>query len=92
MNIIYFLVVALWVAQFILSELFVACKVHIYNLIVLLVTLFMIFSGCQFPPEWEGIWFQSTVRPYITIDATSISSKGQCTKTDFRGEKYLIKV
>lgn len=49
-------------------------------------------AGCQFPPEWEGIWFQSTVRPYITIDATSISSKGQCTKTDFRGEKYLIKV
>jgi len=49
-------------------------------------------AGCQFPPEWEGIWFQSTVRPYIKIDSTSISSKGHCTKLDPRGEKFLIKV
>jgi len=49
-------------------------------------------AGCQFPPEWEGIWFQNTVRPYITIDATSISNQGQCTKSDFRGEKFIIKV
>ena len=36
------------------------------------------FSGCQFPSSWQGIWFQQGVRPYITIDQDSISSKGWC--------------
>lgn len=34
--------------------------------------------GCQFPSSWQGIWFQQGVRPYITIDQDSISSKGWC--------------
>ena len=46
--------------------------------------------GCEFPEEWEGIWFQSTVRPYIKIDRYSISSKGTCTELDRRGEKFII--
>ena len=32
------------------------------------------FSGCQFPTEWHGVWFQSTVRPYITIDSRVIEN------------------
>ena len=30
--------------------------------------------GCQFPPSWRGIWFQAGVRPYISIDETTVSS------------------
>ncbi len=56
--------------------------------------LYVCFSGCQFPKEWEGIWFQSTVRPYITIEAPRgvISTKGHCAKADLHGEKFLLKV
>ena len=50
----------------------------------------LLLIGCEFPQEWEGIWFQSTVRPYIKVDRYSISSKGKCTESDRRGEKYII--
>jgi len=33
---------------------------------------------CKFPSSWWGIWFQQGVRPYLTIDKDSISSKGAC--------------
>ena len=52
---------------------------------------FFLFLGCSFPQDWEGIWFQSTVRPYITIDPHTISSKGECIRADIRGEKFIIK-
>ena len=44
--------------------------------------------GCQFPSEWEGIWFQSTVRPYLTIDSRQMSTKGSCVAS--AGEKYIL--
>jgi hypothetical protein len=31
------------------------------------------------------------VRPYIKINSNSISSKGKCTQSDRRGEKFIIK-
>eukprot|EP00090_Calanus_glacialis_P012271 TRINITY_DN20758_c0_g1_i5.p1 TRINITY_DN20758_c0_g1~~TRINITY_DN20758_c0_g1_i5.p1 ORF type:complete len:549 (-),score=86.66 TRINITY_DN20758_c0_g1_i5:291-1937(-) len=33
---------------------------------------------CKLPSSWWGIWFQQGVRPYMTIDKESISSKGAC--------------
>ncbi|TRY75905.1 hypothetical protein TCAL_00678 [Tigriopus californicus] len=47
-------------------------------------------DGCAFPSEWEGIWFQSTVRPYITIQGRSMSSKGKCVQSDRGREKFIL--
>ena len=49
-------------------------------------------SGCDFPREWEGIWFQSTVRPYIAIAGNEMSGKGSCVERDrAAGEKYILR-
>lgn len=45
---------------------------------------------CTFPSEWDGIWFQSTVRPYITIQGRSMSSKGKCVQSDRGREKFIL--
>ena len=49
-----------------------------------------LFSGCSFPRQWEGIWFQSTVRPYISIEGSEMSSKGHC-HIDKGGRKFIVK-
>ena len=48
-------------------------------------------AGCEFPREWEGIWFQSTVRPYIAIAGAEMSGKGDCVERDRAGEKYILR-
>ena len=49
-------------------------------------------GGCDFPREWEGIWFQSTVRPYIAIAGDEMSGKGSCVERDrHAGEKYILR-
>ena len=48
-------------------------------------------AGCEFPPEWDGIWFQSTVRPYIAIAGAEMSGKGRCVERDRAGEKYILR-
>ena len=58
-----------------------------YNM-VLSISIFI--SGCSFPREWEGVWFQSTVRPYITIEGNKMRSKGLC-HIDRGGGKFIVK-
>ena len=48
-------------------------------------------AGCEFPSEWDGIWFQSTVRPYIAIASAEMSGKGRCVERDRAGEKYILR-
>ena len=59
-----------------------------YNM-VLSISIFFI-SGCSFPREWEGVWFQSTVRPYITTEGNKMRSKGLC-HIDRGGGKFIVK-
>lgn len=49
-------------------------------------------TSCRFPKEWEGTWFQSSVRPYISIDAHKMSNKGTCAERDLLAEKFIVKV
>ncbi|ODN00490.1 hypothetical protein Ocin01_06191 [Orchesella cincta] len=44
---------------------------------------------CQLPARWEGSWFQSGVHQTITINRSTISTKGRCLESE--GEKYLLK-
>ena len=44
--------------------------------------------GCQFPVEWQGVWFQQGVRPYMTIDEDDVSSKGVCHKIE--GSQVIV--
>lgn len=48
-------------------------------------------GGCHFPPDWDGVWFQSMVRPYISIEAAAgkISGKGSCVVAS--GDKYVLR-
>ena len=48
-------------------------------------------AGCEFPSEWDGVWFQSTVRPYIAIAGQEMSGKGRCVERDRAGEKYILR-
>ncbi|XP_015171303.1 PREDICTED: uncharacterized protein LOC107063752 isoform X2 [Polistes dominula] len=46
-------------------------------------------TGCKFPEEWNGRWFQSGDPNLVTVNGSIISSKGYCTdvKDD---DKFLL--
>lgn len=37
-------------------------------------------GACVFPGEWSGDWFQSKVAETIRLDASTISTKGECVR------------
>ena len=38
-------------------------------------------SYCSIPSSWRGVWFQSGVRPYVSIDRGGrVSTKGRCVR------------
>lgn len=45
-------------------------------------------GGCQFPKQWSGHWFQSGVPNQLTINLTSIETKGECVEN--QGDKFII--
>ncbi|KAJ8688367.1 hypothetical protein QAD02_024162, partial [Eretmocerus hayati] len=45
-------------------------------------------SGCEFPPQWRGSWFQSGENTLITINGTRISNKGDCIGN--KGDMFVI--
>lgn len=44
---------------------------------------------CHLPSSWAGVWFQQGVRPYSTIDRTTISNKGTCVSK--HRDKVVVK-
>lgn len=64
----------------------------VYAQIGLLLTLAVYSSyggGCTFPEGWTGSWFQSGSVGPITINATNIHTRGECTETD-SNDKFLL--
>ncbi|XP_053692023.1 uncharacterized protein LOC128740494 isoform X2 [Sabethes cyaneus] len=45
-------------------------------------------SGCAFPKRWEGRWFQSGVQQEITIEGSTLSTRGRCIASE--GDKFLL--
>jgi hypothetical protein len=45
-------------------------------------------GGCQFPRQWSGHWFQSGVPHLLTINSTSIETKGECVEG--QGDKFIV--
>nr|XP_029723491.1 uncharacterized protein LOC109416067 isoform X2 [Aedes albopictus] len=45
-------------------------------------------TGCTFPKRWEGRWFQSGVQQEITIEGSTLSTRGRCIASD--GDKFLL--
>ncbi|KYM93862.1 hypothetical protein ALC62_15564, partial [Cyphomyrmex costatus] len=45
-------------------------------------------SGCTFPEEWYGRWFQSGVPDLVTVNGSEITSKGVCVEKN--GDKFLV--
>lgn len=45
-------------------------------------------GGCQFPKQWSGQWFQSGVPHLLSINSTSIETKGECVEG--QGDKFII--
>ncbi|XP_052862250.1 uncharacterized protein LOC128268968 isoform X2 [Anopheles cruzii] len=45
-------------------------------------------SGCAFPKRWEGQWFQSGVQQPITIEGSTLSTRGRCIASE--GDKFLL--
>lgn len=47
------------------------------------------FTGvCHFPSSWSGRWFQSGVQNHLTVNTTSIETKGTCVEND--GDKFSV--
>ncbi|XP_053676794.1 uncharacterized protein LOC128726968 [Anopheles nili] len=44
--------------------------------------------GCAFPKRWEGQWFQSGVQQPITIEGSTLSTRGRCIASE--GDKFLL--
>ncbi|XP_055612727.1 uncharacterized protein LOC129759337 isoform X2 [Uranotaenia lowii] len=45
-------------------------------------------TGCTFPKRWEGRWFQSGVQQEITIEGSTLSTRGRCIASE--GDKFLL--
>lgn len=45
-------------------------------------------TGCAFPKRWEGQWFQSGVQQPITIEGSTLSTRGRCIASE--GDKFLL--
>ncbi|XP_062557493.1 uncharacterized protein LOC134222341 isoform X2 [Armigeres subalbatus] len=45
-------------------------------------------TGCAFPKRWEGRWFQSGVQQEITIEGSTLSTRGRCIASE--GDKFLL--
>lgn len=45
-------------------------------------------TGCTFPKRWEGRWFQSGVQQEITIEGSTLSTRGRCVASE--GDKFLL--
>ncbi|KAG5327659.1 MOS1T transposase, partial [Pseudoatta argentina] len=45
-------------------------------------------SGCTFPEEWYGRWFQSGITDLVTVNGSEITSKGFCIEKN--GDKFLV--
>lgn len=43
---------------------------------------------CHFPSSWSGRWFQSGVQNHLTVNTTSIETKGTCVEND--GDKFSV--
>ncbi|XP_076757456.1 uncharacterized protein LOC143427313 [Xylocopa sonorina] len=44
--------------------------------------------GCEFPPQWNGHWFQSGTTDLVTVNGSMMTSKGHCIDT--KDDKFLI--
>ncbi|XP_021929001.1 uncharacterized protein LOC110834305 [Zootermopsis nevadensis] len=47
-----------------------------------------VHGGCQFPKQWSGHWFQSGVPHLLTVNSTSIETKGECVEG--QGDKFIV--
>lgn len=45
-------------------------------------------AGCEFPPQWNGHWFQSGYEGLVTVNGSMMTSKGRCIET--KDDKFLI--
>jgi len=52
--------------------------------------MFVVSGGasCRIPERWEGNWFQSGVRQTVSVNSSTISTKGKCLEAD--GDKFLV--
>ncbi|XP_012059046.1 PREDICTED: LOW QUALITY PROTEIN: uncharacterized protein LOC105622233 [Atta cephalotes] len=48
----------------------------------------VILTGCTFPEEWYGRWFQSGITDLVTVNGSEITSKGFCIEKN--GDKFLV--
>ncbi|KAL2722405.1 uncharacterized protein V1478_009268 [Vespula squamosa] len=51
--------------------------------------LFFLFTGCKFPEEWNGRWFQSGNPGLVTVNGSIISNKGHCIEVK-DDDKFLL--
>ncbi|KOX73493.1 hypothetical protein WN51_14539 [Melipona quadrifasciata] len=45
-------------------------------------------TGCEFPAQWNGHWFQSGNEGLVTVNGSMMTSKGRCIET--KDDKFLI--